>query len=59
MREQAGNAVADRIEQSAEYLRDRDTGQVMSGVEKYIREHPMQAVLGAVAIGFFIGRRLR
>jgi ElaB/YqjD/DUF883 family membrane-anchored ribosome-binding protein len=59
IREKAGMAVADKMEDSAKYLRDHDAEEVMADVERYVKEHPLQAVVGAVAIGFLAGRILR
>ncbi len=57
--EKAGTAVADGMERTATYLREHDSKEVMEDVENYIREHPMQAVVGAVAFGLIVGRVLR
>jgi ElaB/YqjD/DUF883 family membrane-anchored ribosome-binding protein len=56
---QAGVKVADGMEKTAGYLREHDTDQILDDVEQYVREHPMQAVAGAVVGGFLIGRILR
>jgi ElaB/YqjD/DUF883 family membrane-anchored ribosome-binding protein len=59
IQEKAGTTVADGMEKTATYLRDHDSQQMMQDVERFVREHPTQAVLGAVAAGFIIGRILR
>ena len=47
------------MEKTATYLRENDTETMLSDFEKYIREHPTQAVISAVAVGFVVGRILR
>jgi ElaB/YqjD/DUF883 family membrane-anchored ribosome-binding protein len=56
--EKAGMAVADRVDQSADYLQERDTGRTMANVESFVRRHPVQSMVGALVIGFVVGRRV-
>lgn len=55
----AGEKVAEGMEKTAGYLREKDTQQVMDDVERYVREHPVQAIAGAIFGGFVIARILR
>lgn len=55
----AGEKMAEGMEKTAGYLRERDTQQIMGDVERYVREHPLQAVAGAVVGGFILSRILR
>jgi ElaB/YqjD/DUF883 family membrane-anchored ribosome-binding protein len=55
---QAGTKVADTMERTAGYLREHDSAEIMDDIEQYVREHPMQAVAGAIVGGFLIGRIL-
>jgi ElaB/YqjD/DUF883 family membrane-anchored ribosome-binding protein len=61
--EGAAGAVAERTadaaERTATYLREHDTKQMWTDMERYVQEHPMQGVAGALAAGFLIGRMLR
>jgi ElaB/YqjD/DUF883 family membrane-anchored ribosome-binding protein len=59
MRAEVGTKAADTMERGASYLREHDTQEIVDDVEKYVREHPMQALAGAVVGGFIIGRILR
>ncbi len=59
MQEQIGGKAADQMERASGYLREHNTSEIMDDMERYDREHPMQAVAGAVAAGFVIGRILR
>jgi ElaB/YqjD/DUF883 family membrane-anchored ribosome-binding protein len=59
MAAEAGSKIAEGMDQTATYLKEHDTGEMVDDLERYIRQHPMQAVAGAVAAGFVIGRILR
>ena len=50
---------ADRIGGAAQYLRDHEVKDVMSGVETFVKDHPAQALLGAAVVGFLAGRSMR
>lgn len=56
---QATEKVAAGMENAATYLRDHSTNDIWADVEYYVREHPTQAVAGAVVAGFLLGRILR
>jgi ElaB/YqjD/DUF883 family membrane-anchored ribosome-binding protein len=58
MTAEAGTKVADTMERTAGYLREHDSEQIMDDVERYVRDHPVQAVAGAVVGGFILGRLL-
>lgn len=47
------------VEAAAGYLKEHETGEIWDDLERYIREHPMQAVAAAVATGIVVGRVLR
>jgi ElaB/YqjD/DUF883 family membrane-anchored ribosome-binding protein len=55
---EAGTKVADTMERTAGYLREHDSEQILDDVERYVRQHPVQAVAGAVVGGFILGRLL-
>jgi ElaB/YqjD/DUF883 family membrane-anchored ribosome-binding protein len=56
---QAGEKVAEGMERSATYLREHSTEEIRGDVERYVREHPMQAMAGALVAGFVLSRILR
>lgn len=56
---QVGTKVADTMERTAGYLREHDTTELWGDVETFVREHPMQAAVGALAAGFVLGRIVR
>jgi ElaB/YqjD/DUF883 family membrane-anchored ribosome-binding protein len=55
---EAGTKLADGMERTAGYLKEHDTAAILDDMETYVREHPMQALAGAVVGGFLIGRLL-
>jgi ElaB/YqjD/DUF883 family membrane-anchored ribosome-binding protein len=55
----AGTKVAEGMEKTAGYLKEHDTNEMVDDLEKYVREHPVQALAGAVVGGFLVGRILR
>ncbi|MFN8585068.1 MAG: DUF883 C-terminal domain-containing protein [Dehalococcoidia bacterium] len=67
VRERAGDGMAgaameraaDGMGAAAGYLKEHETGEIWDDLERYVREHPMQAVAAAVATGIVVGRVLR
>lgn len=59
IQETAGIKVAEGMDKTAAYLREHDTKAMMSDFENYAKEHPTQAIAGAVAFGFLLGRLLK
>jgi ElaB/YqjD/DUF883 family membrane-anchored ribosome-binding protein len=55
----AGTRLADGMEKTAGYLRDHNTQEILEDLDRYVKEHPTQALIGAVAVGFVIGRMFR
>jgi ElaB/YqjD/DUF883 family membrane-anchored ribosome-binding protein len=55
----AAGTAADSLERTAGYMRTHDTHQMMDDLERYVREHPYQAMAGALAAGFILSRVLR
>src|SRR5438876_12437800 len=56
---EAGTKVADKMDRTADYLHEHSTGEMWDEVEHYVREHPAQALAGAVFAGFLIAKVLR
>lgn len=56
---EAGTKVAEGMESAATYLKQHSTSDILSDIEKYAKEHPAQALAGAVFTGFVLGRILR
>jgi len=52
-------ATADKIENTARYLREHDTRDMVSGVETLVRRNPGASLAAALAVGFLIGTAMR
>jgi ElaB/YqjD/DUF883 family membrane-anchored ribosome-binding protein len=52
-------ATADKIENTARYLRDHDTSDKVAGVESLVRRNPGASLAAALAVGFLIGTAMR
>jgi ElaB/YqjD/DUF883 family membrane-anchored ribosome-binding protein len=55
----AAEQVRERVDSTMEYFRDHDTQKMMNDLTNYVKTHPMPALIGALAFGFFAGRMLR
>ena len=49
---------ADRMNQSADYLRDANLGRLRGDVESMVKNNPGPALLVAAMFGFLLGRAL-
>jgi len=54
-----GTKVADKLETTSDYLQQHDTTEILDDIEKYVRDHPLQAVGAAVVGGFVLARIIR
>jgi len=52
-------ATADKIENTARYLRQHDTGDMVAGMETLVRRNPGASLAAALAVGFLIGTAMR
>jgi ElaB/YqjD/DUF883 family membrane-anchored ribosome-binding protein len=52
----AGTKLAEGMEQTATYVRERETSDIVRDLARFIRQHPMQAFLGGIVLGFLAGR---
>jgi ElaB/YqjD/DUF883 family membrane-anchored ribosome-binding protein len=50
---------ADAMEKTAGYLKDRDSNELVKDLEEFVKAHPIQAALGALAAGYFLGKIAR
>ena len=53
------HTTADKLHNTAHYLRDHDLKDMMGDFENVVRRRPGQALLGALAVGFLVGRAIR
>jgi hypothetical protein len=51
--------VADRMESTASYLRDRDASDFVGRLQDQVRERPLEMLLVGVATGWLVGKILR
>jgi hypothetical protein len=56
---QAGTKVAESMDTAATYLKQHSTSDMLNDLEQFAREHPGQALAGAIVAGFVVGRILR
>ena len=68
LREQSGedgplpaqvSVVADQLEKASSYFEGKDTNEIISDLEAFIRNKPVESVIGAVAIGFILAKIVR
>jgi ElaB/YqjD/DUF883 family membrane-anchored ribosome-binding protein len=57
--QRAAHAVASGMERSASYLREHEFREMMSDAEEFVRRHPGQSLIAAVAAGFLLGQAMR
>lgn len=53
------HSAAERIEHTADYIRERDLDRIYSEVERNIRRNPGRSLVIAAAVGFVLGRLAR
>jgi ElaB/YqjD/DUF883 family membrane-anchored ribosome-binding protein len=55
----ASSKVAERLDRAGDYLTDKDSEEFMSDARRFVKEHPVQALAGAIMAGFVLGKLLR
>jgi ElaB/YqjD/DUF883 family membrane-anchored ribosome-binding protein len=53
------HCAADKLQATADYVREHDAQAMMAEVEGYVRKHPGRSLLAATAAGLLIGRAFR
>ena len=56
---EVANKTAERIDATADYIRDRDFRDMMADLEQVVRRNPTPALVGAIGIGFLLGAAMR
>lgn len=51
--------VADKLDAASDYLRDKDSGQLMADLEALVRRKPTESLLVAAGIGFLLSKMMR
>jgi len=55
----AATRTADSLDSASQYLRDKDTDQLLSDLEALVRRKPVESMLAAAGIGFLLSRLVR
>lgn len=50
---------AEKLQGTADYVREHDTRAMVNDVERFVKEHPAQSLAAAAAVGFLVGRAFR
>jgi ElaB/YqjD/DUF883 family membrane-anchored ribosome-binding protein len=56
---QIAQTAAEKIETASGYLREHEVSDMMSDVEGFVRTHPTESLVIALAAGFLLGRTIR
>jgi ElaB/YqjD/DUF883 family membrane-anchored ribosome-binding protein len=56
---QASEKLATGLEKVADYTEDRSASEIWNDLEVYVKQHPAQALAGAVFAGILLGKILR
>lgn len=59
MQAQVGEKAADVMDRASSYLQSHDSGELWEDVERFVKDHPMQAAGGALVAGFLLGKIMR
>lgn len=50
---------ADAMDKTADFLKTHDSKELMTDLEEFVKAHPLQAAVGALAAGYVIGKIVR
>ena len=53
------HSIADEMESAAQYLREANFEEMKEGLLETCRKYPAQTLIGALAVGFLVGRVVR
>jgi ElaB/YqjD/DUF883 family membrane-anchored ribosome-binding protein len=53
------HSTAQTLDRTAQYVRQRSVRQMLSDVETLVKNNPIPSVVGAVVMGFIVGRAVR
>jgi ElaB/YqjD/DUF883 family membrane-anchored ribosome-binding protein len=56
---QLAQTAADKIETASGYLRETEVSDMMTDVEGFVRSHPTESLVIALAAGFLLGRAIK
>lgn len=52
----AAHATADKVQQTADYVREHDVSAMVQDIQGVVRRYPGESLLAAAAVGFLVGR---
>lgn len=55
----AAGRAAEGLQAAAGYLREHESTEMWGDLERYVKQHPMRALVGAIATGILVGRIFR
>ena len=53
------HAAAEKMQATADYVRENDAGAMIGDVQDLVRRYPGQAVVAGIVLGFLLGRMFR
>ena len=59
VQEKVGVRVADGLDKTSQYLRDHEAQEIWTDVEQFVKDHPMQAALGALVAGYVVAKVMK
>jgi ElaB/YqjD/DUF883 family membrane-anchored ribosome-binding protein len=59
VQEKLGLRVADSLDKTSGYLREHEAQEIWTDVEKFVREHPMQAAVTAAVAGYVVAKVMK
>lgn len=59
MRSTVETKAAEAMDKTAGYLKEHDSQELMRDLEEFVKAHPMQAAVGALAAGYVLGKLVR
>lgn len=55
----AAHSTADALGATGRYVRKHSVGEMFDSLGEFVKAHPTQALVGAVVVGFLVGRGMR
>jgi ElaB/YqjD/DUF883 family membrane-anchored ribosome-binding protein len=55
----AVHSAADTVQATADYVREHDVQDMITGIGDFVRRYPGRSLLAAAAVGFLVGRSFR
>ena len=59
VQEKVGVRVADGLDKTSQYLRDHEAQEIWTDVEQFVKDHPMQAAVGALVAGYVVAKVMK